>query len=182
VKSIYFLCFAALLVGCTAAKPIVINRNPTSPAPTPTPADSYDEDLSVVRPRYKEVVIAPIPQKKPEPNPTSPKNTNVSKQVDAIIDTLSVRNRAIRYAAGYRIQIYVGNVRTEADAARLYTYQTFPELNPYMNYTAPTYRIRIGDFINRYDAERYLHQLKSQFPMSSIQPEKIEIRKSILVK
>jgi SPOR domain len=183
VKVIYFIFFAAWFVGCTASKPIVINRNTTTPTPQPTVSDSYDEDLSVVRPRYNEVIIATISEKKVEVNSTNaPKNTAVTKQVEAIMDTMSVRNRALRYAMGYRIQIYVGNARADADAARLYTYQTFPELNPYMNYTAPTYRIRIGDFMNRYDAERYLQQLKGQFPMSSIQAEKIEIRKSILVK
>jgi SPOR domain len=168
-----------IMIGCTTSKPIVIGRQPNTPV-VKAPAN-YEEDVSWARPRYKEPLVSPTTEPRKAEN-TSTMPLNVNRQVDAILDTMAVRNRSIRYAAGYRIQIYVGNVRTEADAARLYTYQTFPELIPYMTYSQPTYRIRIGDFMARTDAERYLQQVKMQYNSATILAEKIEIRKSILVK
>ncbi|MEZ4905619.1 MAG: SPOR domain-containing protein [Spirosomataceae bacterium] len=75
------------------------------------------------------------------------------------------------------MQIYVGNIRKEADDARLYTYQAFPELNPYLIYNQPTYRVRIGDFMTRLEAERYLQQIRSRHEASVVVPEKIDLKK-----
>ncbi len=171
------------IMSCST-KPIpTTTRRPSLPTPTtPTTNKVYDEDLSLLRPRYKEAII-----------PSETKNTTVQRatidivkpvnqQVDAILDTISIQNKSIRYAIGYRIQIYVGNVRADADAAKLYTYQTFPELLPYMVFNSPTYRVKIGDFMNKIDAERYLQQVKQQFYSAVILPEKIEIRKSMMTK
>ncbi len=107
---------------------------------------------------------------------------HINKKLDAILDTISIRNHAIRYAQGYRIQIYVGNERTEVDRLKRFTYQNFPELNPYTTYRAPTYRLKVGDFMRRMDAERYLAQLRQQFSSATLLPDRIEIRKSLAVK
>jgi hypothetical protein len=179
-KSSVLSCFAALwLFGCASSKPIVLKKNTTDT----DPYSNYDEDLAVVRPRYKEPSAAEVSPKKPETRPTtSSQPLHINRQLDAATDTIAAQNRAIRYAAGYRIQIYVGNVRQEADDARLYTYQTFPELNPYLQYSPPTYRIRIGDFMTRIDAERYLQRVKERYEAAVILAEKIELKKSLLVK
>jgi hypothetical protein len=179
-KSSIVCCFAALwLFGCATSKPIVLKKN-TSDA---DPYSNYDEDLAVVRPRYKEPNAAETPTKKPETKPIiSSQPLHINRQLDAATDTIAAQNRAIRYAAGYRIQIYVGNLRQEADDARLYTYQTFPELKPYLQYSPPTYRIRIGDFMTRMDAERYLQRVKERYDAAVILTEKIELKKSLLIK
>lgn len=144
----------------------------------------YDEDLSLVRPRYKEVVTPDPSVRKPAEikRVVSDRALHVNHDLDAVLDTIAVNNRSIRYANGYRIQIYVGNERRDADAAKLFTYQSFPEILPYVSFSQPTYRVKVGDFMNRIDAERYLQQFKQQFTAAIIQAERIEVRKSILVK
>jgi len=170
---------AGFLVGCASSKPIVYKK----PITNTDAYANYDEDLTVVRPRYKEPTIAENSPKKTEVKRVlSDQPLHVNRQLDAAADTIAARNRAIRYAAGYRIQVYVGNVRQEADNARLVTYQTYPELNPYLTYTPPTYRIRIGDFMTRLEAERYLQQVRQQFEAAVVLPEKIDLKKSLMVK
>ncbi|MEI7582573.1 SPOR domain-containing protein [Runella sp.] len=167
---------AALFIGCASSKPI-------STAKTTDPYSNYDEDLSVVRPRYKEVAAPEMTAKKPEVKRVlSDQPLHINRQLDAAVDTIASKNRAIRFASGYRIQIYVGNTRKEADDARLFTYQTFPELNPYLVYTQPTYRVRIGDFMTRLEAERYLQQVRQQYEAAVVLPEKIDLKKSLMVK
>jgi hypothetical protein len=170
---------AAMLIGCASSKPISVATTTTS-----DPFINYDEDLSVVRPRYKEIPPTEVvATKKPEVKRVlSDQPLHINRQLDAVVDTIAVKNRAIRFALGYRIQIYVGNTRKEADDARLFTYQTFPELNPYLTYNQPTYRIRIGDFMTRLEAERYLQQVRQQYESAVILPEKIDLKKSLIVK
>jgi SPOR domain len=174
------------VVGCASAPIITSSRKPAPTTPsTPSNNESYDEDFSVVRPRYKETTIPEnLPKKVETKTTTTASQTNmvVNKQVDAILDTMAIQNKALRYAVGYRIQIYVGNLRTDADAAKLFTYQTYPELLPYMTFTSPTYRVKVGDFMNKLDAERYFQQLRQQFPSSVILQDKIDLKKSLLVK
>ncbi len=180
-RLLLFLIFVAFVAGCAPTAPVVVTRKPS--APINTYSQSYDEDLSAVRPRYKDTPIDNT-IKKPEANPTalSQPLLLVNKQVDAILDTISIQNRALRFAVGYRIQIYAGNLRTEADDAKLFVYQNYPELLPYIAFTSPTYRVKVGDFMNKLDAERYLQQVRQQFSSAIILQDKIDLKKSLLVK
>ena len=170
---------AVLLIGCVTSKSVG-----TKSTTTVDPYSTYDEDFTAIRPRYKETVTSEsATAKKPEVKRVlSDQPLHINRQLDAVVDTIALRNKSIRFAAGFRIQIYVGNTRKEADDARLYSYQTFPELNPYMVYNQPTYRIRIGDFMTRLDAERYLQQVRQRYESAVVVPEKIDLKKSLLVK
>ena len=154
--------------------------------------NAYNYDLSATRPKYspsapattKPAPSTPPARPVPEPRRTLPmaEPLHINKKLDAILDTISVKNRSIRYAQGYRIQVYVGNERGEVDRVKRFTYQNFPELNPYTTYRQPTYRLKVGDFMRRLDAERYLAQLRQQFSSATLLPDRIEIRRSLSVK
>jgi len=144
----------------------------------------YEEDLSAVRLTY---------DKKPDIDSREGKvirdNTynvvkdeiplNDNKKVDKALDSMSVHNKNIRYAAGYRIQVYVGNERKEVDDAKSYIYQNFPDLNTYLSFSQPTYRLKAGDFTSRMDAERFYSAIRQRYSMAMIVPERIDIRKSM---
>lgn len=95
---------------------------------------------------------------------------------------IAEKNRSIRYAPGYRVQIYIGNERQQADAAKLQVYQTFPELAPYLSYNQPTYKLKVGDFMRRTDAERYYSQIKQLIASAMLIPDKVDVRRSLLIK
>jgi SPOR domain len=159
---------------------------------TPPVVAEYDEDLSSVRPRYNVSAIStepkyetsqtPVEASKPSKVVSSEITMHVNDQVAAILDTLTARNKAIRYADGYKIQLYVGNVREDVEAAKLYALQLYPELSPYMTFNQPTYRLKIGDFMSRSDADRYLTSFRQQYPGSTIVADKIDLKKSVMVK
>ena len=148
----------------------------------------YNEDLSHVRPRYKyvEPVLTNSKAALNNSNISADKNQvnnamSVNKKLDAVLDTLAKQNKAIRYISGYRVQVYVGNVRAEADNAKSYIYQVFPNLNAYVSYSQPTYRVKVGDFIYRNDAEHYLDQIKDHYASAVIVAERVDIRSSLLI-
>ena len=147
----------------------------------------YDEDLSAVRLSYdKKPSIDAYDSKssKDKSGNTNKKDLpmHVNTQVDKVLDSMSVHNKNIRYSSGYRIQVYVGNERREVDEAKSYIYQNFPELNTYLTFSQPTYRMKAGDFTSRLDAERYYATIRQRYSMAMIVPEKIDIRKSMQMK
>ncbi|GAB3910307.1 hypothetical protein GCM10028803_49910 [Larkinella knui] len=154
--------------------------------------NSYSYDLSATRPKYSTsppATAKPAPATPPTRPASEPRRVlpmaeplHINKKLDALLDTISVKNRSIRYAQGYRIQVYVGNERAEVDRAKRFSYQNFPELNPYTTYRQPTYRLKVGDFMRRLDAERYLVQLRQQFLSATLLPDRIEIRRSLSIK
>ncbi|CAG5009487.1 hypothetical protein DYBT9275_04510 [Dyadobacter sp. CECT 9275] len=151
-------------------------------------ASTYNEDLSRVRPKY-EYKEPPVKKKseeiqqegKPKADTNPGKSLSVNKKLEAVLDTMVSQNKSIKYINGFRIQIYVGNVRQEADAAKSYVYQVFPDLNPYMSYTQPTYRVKVGDFMYRSDAEQYLEQIREQYSSATILADRVEIKKSLML-
>jgi hypothetical protein len=75
---------------------------------------------------------------------------------------------------GFRIQILATNNFDDANATRNTFSLTFPELWVYLVFEAPTYKIRIGDFLNRTEAKKLLDQFQSQgFKTAWIVPDRI---------
>lgn len=189
-----FLLLALLgVTGCAGSRPVVSGRSSVD-------YNSYDEDLSAVRPVYNPVVTTgttetrPAALPAPVTGPASPRKTeirkptgpveamHVNRRLDLVLDTIATQNRRIRYAPGFRIQVYVGNQRHEVDAAKLLVSQNFPELSPYLSYVQPTYKLKVGDFMRRIDAERYYASLRQLIPSVQLQADKVDIRRSLLIK
>ena len=159
----------------------------TSQSPSKKNEKVYEEDLSIYRPKFKSANESntqssdsqPIQSSKPA---ISDAPLHVNKKLDAILDTIAMRNKSVKFTNGFRIQIYVGNDRKAADDAKIYTYQKYPEIFPYLSYQQPIYKVKIGDFLNRMDAERYYSDIKDLYPSAMILPDKVEIKKGIMVK
>lgn len=180
-----------LLIQACAPSPAT-----TSSRTTTSNYNDYSEDLSAARPVYtpprREVVVTTSTPPPVTRSADTPRKTNtpsapaealhVNKRLDALLDTIALQNRRVRYAPGYRVQIYVGNERAAADAAKLEVYKQFPELSAYTSYQQPTYRLKVGDFMRKMDAERYFARLKTLFVGAQMQPDKVDVRRSILIK
>jgi hypothetical protein len=80
----------------------------------------------------------------------------------------STENKKNIYVSGYRIQVYLGNnhkkSKDEAFEREKGVKDKFPDLNTYVTYTSPFWRLRVGDFRNHADALVVAKQLRSAFP------------------
>jgi len=74
------------------------------------------------------------------------------------------------------VQIYTGTSREEATKARNRSYARFPDVTPHFDYTQPNFRVRVGDFLDRLEAQRVYAGLLAEFPNALIVPDRIEIR------
>ncbi|MFN0202532.1 MAG: SPOR domain-containing protein [Bacteroidia bacterium] len=61
---------------------------------------------------------------------------------------------------GFRVQIYTGLQRTEAQEMQKRFSAAFPTVGRYMMYIEPNFRIRVGDFATKADADDFCRTLK----------------------
>ena len=78
-----------------------------------------------------------------------------------------VTTRAARSnIAGFRLQVINTSDRTAAISAKTKIYQLHPELKAYLLYQAPYFRLRVGNFKDKDEAEDYRVSLSKEFPNS----------------
>ena len=68
---------------------------------------------------------------------------------------------------GFRIQVFMGNdskARAEATSKQSSIQSAFPELSTYVRYEAPNFRLLVGDFITREEANMVKQLLQKEFP------------------
>lgn len=146
------------------------------------PIKEYSEDFSYLLPDYKEVADEkPVTEnriEKPEEIVFKDDNSAVVVSRAKIIE----ENKSMSNGAGYRIQVFSGNSKTDFENTRGFLLRNYPELDIYESYSHPTYRIKVGDFIHFQDASRYNLLLKERFGVTRILSEKINIKKALNIK
>ncbi len=77
-------------------------------------------------------------------------------------------------APGFRVQVFSSTSIDEANAAKAEVESAFPDIWFYLVYDSPTYKIRAGDFLNRFEAERFAKQCsEKKYKDAWIVPDKI---------
>ena len=76
--------------------------------------------------------------------------------------------------AGYRVQIFSSANIDEAKAKQLEAQSLFPAEWFYLEYDQPTYKIRAGNFLSRFEADRFAKLIAEKgFPEAWTVPEKV---------
>ncbi len=108
---------------------------------------------------------------------------------DPLIDTLIARrpylNKTITSSggteissSGFRLQIYFGSSRQAANDAQAKFLNDFPEIPTYISYIEPNFKVQVGDFRTRLEAQKLQNQLNGMFSSFFIIPTKINPPKS----
>ena len=80
----------------------------------------------------------------------------IKKQI--YINTLAIRNQP-----GFRVQVITTNKRNEANDAKAKVMQLFPDHRSYLDFQAPYFKVRIGDFKSREEATELRDKLTQYF-------------------
>ena len=98
----------------------------------------------------------------------------VKKQIQINEET---SREARRVGKGYRLLVINTNNREEAAAAKTKLYTYFPELKSYLLYQAPYFKLKVGNFKEKKEAEDYQKRLEKYFPKGVfIMNDTIEIK------
>lgn len=98
----------------------------------------------------------------------------VNKQIE--INEITTR-QSRRSAPGFRILVISSNNRNTVIDAKTKIYRQFPELKAYMMYQAPFFRLKVGNFRDREEAETYAGDIQPLFDGKVyVVPDTVEIR------
>jgi SPOR domain len=166
------LCMLVLLTaGCTSSRPFIRDEEPKQETPkedkhslaeyeaTLNPAD-YDQEVEVVEKAHVE-------EKKQQAPLEIPK------------DSLAVEEEVVQ---GFRIQVFSSSGVDEAMLMKDVATGKFIGDSVYMVYDAPVYKVRVGDFVNRYEASQRLPDfIEKGYRDAWIVPDRIIHRKFVHV-
>ncbi len=125
---------------------------------TLNPSD-YDQDIEIVKKAQAEAK-APAPLELPQDS------TVVQEDV----------------TQGYRIQIFSSPNIDDANAARTNALVQFPSDSIYIVYDPPVYKVRVGDFITRYQADQRMPDfVEKGYKDAWIVPDRVVHRRPMLV-
>ncbi len=85
----------------------------------------------------------------------------IKKQIQINEET---SREARRVGRGYRLLVINTNKREEAVAARSTVYTYFPELKSYLIYQSPYFKLKVGNFKEKKEAEDFQKKLQKYFP------------------
>lgn len=146
----------------------------------------FEEDLSVHRTAsaYKTAdELAPgsggTPSSPENRFPEGPAimNNDITQDLDQLVAEVARKNSNIKSIPGFTIQVYSGTNREQADLARRKVYQVLPDAQPEMKYVQPNYKVQVGQFVERLEAQKEFSLIKEEFPSALIIPDRIVINK-----
>jgi hypothetical protein len=98
-----------------------------------------------------------------------------AEELDKNLTNKSVTG-SIRSAKGYRVMIYSGIDRAKANMTKADFMRRFPDTRIYMSYALPQYRIKVGDFSSREEANNLYRQLTSLYSPCMVVPDIVELK------
>ncbi len=111
-------------------------------------------------------------------------NPNMIIHRDARLDSLVALQQAYLKENpkidGWRVEIFFegGNNSYQQALSRKSSFvATYPDMPVYLTFNAPYYKVRVGDFIRRSDAELFLQKIKSKYPNAFVVKEEINFPK-----
>ena len=166
---VYFL--ALVILGCASAK---------KPVATSTQGTKYSEDLSIWRPKADptpaETTTKPTTDNDGrKPTTTTDARYTVNKKLDTVLDSIDRYNIQRNFIDGFTIQVYSGSKKDDAFNAKKELQSTLPELPTEVQYAQPNFRVKVGKYYTRIDAQKDLLDVKKLFPGAIIIPDKVSI-------
>jgi SPOR domain len=181
LKHLFLLGFCVIITACGTTKPTTTNTN----------SGGYDENLVSYLKKYTEIPAPekvkitqePITQPVNQPinevviakkTTTELPNRHDNVQMDTLMAALYEFNKTVKSVQGYRISVYSGSDRQEAQKIETDIQRNLLE-RAEMSYDKPNFRVRVGSFIQRLEAYKTYKKLHKVYPNAIIVLDKINI-------
>ncbi|KAA9338616.1 sporulation protein [Hymenobacter busanensis] len=171
---------ALLLLGaCAASTPAATAT--TAPPDTTRPASAKTaavaaEDLSKYRPVFTPPALPKATTGAAKPNVTP--TAHVNALIDQRLRDQAYTNQNVKYTNGWRILVYIGLERQDAMNARRAIISRYPQETDYLTFKQPLYRLFIGDYTTRLEAEQAMLRLRPLAPKAEMQATQVLINKT----
>jgi len=101
-------------------------------------------------------------------------------RVDLLVSKHVQINQNRKGIEGYRIQIFFdsgNNSKTKAQSIYEGFKAKYPDVRGYLSFKSPNYKVRVGDFRTRLDAQRFLNDIIVEYPNAWIIADMIDLPK-----
>ena len=82
-------------------------------------------------------------------------------------ELIQLKKEVARTESAFQVQIYNGNI-TEANKIMLAAKNTFKQYPALLSFESPNYKVRIGSFRTRLEAEKNLIEIKKTYPAAFV--------------
>lgn len=166
----YFFLYSVVagFFGCTTSTSMSGSDNKSA----------YQEDLSVHRIDYEAVIAENEPKPVVTEIPVDGKiqtNLEITQEINEKLATIAEDNKD-KQISGFTIQVYTGNSRDAATQTKDMVYRLIPESRPQIQYLQPNYKVKVGKFLDRIEAQKAYQTLKAEIPSAMIIPERFTIQ------
>lgn len=142
--------------------------------------EDYYEDLTayLAMPEVDSAQLAAGPIRRPAEPQAVPDGEpatfthDVTAELQHYIDTVAAINSKNPYMSGYTVQVYTGSDRNEAYDAKEAVYMVMPDADPEVTYEQPVYKVKVGWYRERLEAERVYLQLHRKIASTIVIPER----------
>lgn len=133
----------------------------------------YTEDLTRLRPEFPPVSVAtPKP-----PVERIPATEAVNTRLNAALTKVDEYYLEKMLADGFRIQVYSGQKKQDALQAARVIQDAADDLKPEVEFVQPKFRVVVGKYFSRVEAQQDMYRLLKLFPESIIVPDKVSLGK-----
>jgi hypothetical protein len=100
------------------------------------------------------------------------------EKVDLLVSKHIQMNQNRKGIEGFRIQIFFdsgNNSKTKAESIYEGFKAKYPDVGAYLSFKSPNYKVRVGDFRTRLDAQRFLNEIITEYPNAWIIADMIKL-------
>jgi hypothetical protein len=101
-------------------------------------------------------------------------------KVDLLVSKHIQINQNRKGVDGFRIQIFFdsgNNSKTRAQSIHETFLSKYPNIGVYLTFNTPNYKVRVGDFRTKLDAQRFLNEILPDYPNAWIIDDQINLPK-----
>ena len=101
---------------------------------------------------------------------------HINVYLDSILDSIAITDQQQNYYQGYTIMLYTGSSREQATMARGMVRSMELDVEPDLVYNQPNYKVKVGQFLTRLEAQPLFTELKKEFSNAIVAPERIYVK------
>lgn len=101
----------------------------------------------------------------------APSYVTMDEDIQMLLDVYRELVNNERGISGFRVQVFMDSgsqARLRTQRARAEFESKYPEVNAYITYDEPNFKLRVGDFRTRLDARRFMDQIAEDYPPGSV--------------
>lgn len=168
---IYLLAISSLFYACSSST----TGSKSSKKKTDRNQDEYYEDLASLRPKYslpKQDSSYTSEIKVSEENYPDPAS-DITESLQTKLDSIDILRNDVSFVDGYTILVYSGTSSGDAKLTRGKLRSIETDFNPSLKYDEPNFKVKVGRFYSRLEAQETYSMIKSEFPKAILIPERI---------